>query len=267
MSAIPAPTYDVVMLEAILTSVRARLAPVVAAEAALRERAAAAPAARDFAGALRRDGLAVIAEIKRRSPSAGPIDEGLDPAARASAYAAGGAAALSVLTERDHFGGSLDDLAAARGAVALPVLRKDFVVHPAQVWQARAHGADAVLLIVAILDDAALAQLLATAADAGMAALVEVHTAGEADRAVAHGARIIGVNNRDLSTFSVDLATAERLRPALPDDVVAVAESGVSDPRGAARMAAAGYDAILVGEALVRSADPASTVRGLRGAR
>jgi indole-3-glycerol phosphate synthase len=209
----------------------------------------------------------VVAELKRRSPSAGDIDPGLDAASRAAAYEAGGAAAVSILTESEHFGGSLADLSAARAAVGLPVLRKDFVLHPAQIWQARAHDADAVLLIAAVLDDRRLSELVETATGAGMAALVEVHTAEEAQRAGAIGASLVGVNNRDLATFRVDLSVAERLRAELPDGAVAVAESGVSSPEGAARMAAAGYDAVLVGEALVRAADPARLVRRLREAR
>jgi indole-3-glycerol phosphate synthase len=190
----------------------------------------------------------------------------IDPAAQAARYAAGGAAAVSVLTEPDYFGGSLEDLEAVRAAVDLPVLRKDFVVHPAQVWEARVAGADAVLLIAAVLGDADLGSLLEVVAAAGLAALVEVHDAAEVGRAVASGARVVGVNNRDLRTFVTDLSTAERLAPLLHGVPVRVAESGVSDPRGAARMAAAGYDAVLVGEALVRAADPGALVAELRAA-
>ncbi|MBU1865409.1 MAG: indole-3-glycerol phosphate synthase TrpC [Actinobacteria bacterium] len=255
------------MLDGIVASVRARLAPVVAAIDDLRDAALATPAPRDLEAALRVPDLSVIAEIKRRSPSRGVIDAGLIPAQRAAAYQKGGAAAVSVLTEPDHFSGSLTDLAAVRKAVGVPVLRKDFLLHPAQVWESRASGADAVLLIVAILDDRRLADLLATAERAGLAALVEVHDEAEAERARNAGARIIGVNNRDLATFTVDPATAERVRPLLEGGVVAVAESGVSDPAGAARMADAGYDAILVGEAAVRSGDPAGFVASLREGR
>jgi indole-3-glycerol phosphate synthase len=254
------------MLEPILESVRRRIGDVAAAAEDLRARAAEMAPARDFAAALRPPGLAVIAEIKRRSPSVGPIDPELDPALRATAYETGGAAALSVLTEPAHFGGSLADLEAARRSVGVPVLRKDFVLHSSQVWEARAAGADAVLLIAAALGDRELDGLLATAREAGMAALVEVHTADEARRAAAAGASVVGVNNRDLTTFRVELATAERLRPQLPEGAVTVAESGVSTPEAAARMAAAGYDAVLVGEALVRSEDPAEQVRLLREA-
>ena len=255
------------MLEDIVASVRNRLGPVIADAVRLREAASSAPPARPFDAALQADGLAVIAEVKRRSPSRGVIDPDLDPAARAVSYEEGGAAAVSVLTEPDHFAGSLDDLRTVRGAVGLPVLRKDFVVHPAQIWDARAAGADAVLLIVAILDDDELAALVEEAGATGLAALVEVHTGEEAARALGAGASIVGVNNRNLATFDVDLTTAERIRPLLGDGVVTVAESGVSGPEGAARMAGAGYDAILVGEAAVRSSDPAGFVAALRGAR
>ncbi len=254
------------MLQPILDSVRRRLPAVVASRPRLEAAAAAAPAARDLAAALAAPGLQVIAEVKRRSPSAGSLAPALDPAAQAAAYQAGGAAAVSVLTEPDHFGGSLDDLRAVRDAVDLPILRKDFTLHPAQVWEARAAGADAVLLIAAVLDDEDLAALLAAAAAAGLAALVEVHTAAEARRAAAAGAGLVGVNNRDLATFRVDLATAEAIAPELPPDAVRVAESGIGDAAGAARMARAGYHAVLVGEALVRAADPAALVAELRSA-
>lgn len=254
------------MLEPILTSVRSHLGDVVAAEPEWRAAARRAPAVRDMVRALAGPGLSVIAEVKRRSPSAGPIDAGLDPASRAVAYEAGGAAAVSVLTEADHFGGTPQDLIEARTAIALPVLRKDFILHPAQVWQTRAIGADAVLLIAAILDDEQLATLYRAATDAGLAALIEVHTPDEARRIASLEPDLVGVNNRDLATFAVDLAVAERIREELPEGAVCVAESGVSSPEGAARMAAAGYDAILVGEALVRSPDPARLTAALREA-
>ncbi len=254
------------MLEAILQSVRARLGEVIDAEDELRARARRRVDHRDFVASLTTSGLSVIAEIKRRSPSAGPIDLGLDVAARASAYRDGGASCLSVLTEPDHFGGSFEDLELAREASGLPVLCKGFLLHPAQVWQAAAAGADAVLLIAAVLDDDTLGALLAEAGAAKVVALVEVHSEEEARRLAAFEVELIGVNNRDLGTFAVDLGTAERLRRLFPPDVTAVAESGVSSPEGAARMAAAGYDAILVGEALVRSPEPAALVARLRGA-
>ncbi len=256
--------YHGTMLGEIVASVRSRLPDVRARRGALQRAAEASDPPRDFKAALTRPGLAVIAEIKRRSPSAGMLAGDLDPPRWALRYEEGGAAAISVLTEPDYFAGSLHDLEAVRDTVGLPLLRKDFIVEPAQVWEARAHGADAVLLIVAILSDAELAELMAETREAGMAALVEAHTAAEADRALSAGADVIGVNNRDLTTFVTDLATAEAVAPRLGPDVVRVAESGVSDPASAARMAIAGYDAILVGEALVRSEDPAALIAALR---
>ncbi len=254
------------MLQPIVDSTRHRVAKLAPYEDELRERAAIRTSARDFAAALAAPGLQVIAEIKRRSPSAGPIAPDLDAAAQAKEYVAGGAAAISVLTEPDHFDGSLADLEAVRAAVDVPVLRKDFTVDAVQIWEAAAAGADAVLLIVAILDDADLGALLETARRAGVAALVEAHTLGEVDRALRSGASIIGVNNRDLTTFVTDLATAETAAGSLTETSLTVAESGVSDPAGAARMAAAGYDAILVGEAAVRADDPAQFIASLRDA-
>lgn len=232
----------------------------------LQTRARSADPVRSLEAALSVDGLSVLAEIKRRSPSAGGIAPDLDPVTQGTAYEAGGCAAISVLTEPEFFDGSLEDLTAVRSSVAVPVLRKDFTRDPAQVVEARAWGADAVLLILAALDDATFAACLATATGLGMDAIVEVHTEAEARRAVASGARIVGVNNRDLSTFRTDLAVAEAIAPIIADAPVRIAESGVSTVEGAARMAAAGYDAILVGEALVRHPDPAAFVRGLRGA-
>jgi indole-3-glycerol phosphate synthase len=237
-----------------------RRAGVLEAEAGSR------PAARDFAGALRRpDGrLAVIAEIKRRSPSKGALAPDLDPAAIARRYATGGAAALSVLTDGPYFDGSLSDLAAAREAVALPVLRKDFTLDPIQVVEARAAGADAVLLITAALsDDGVLADLAATAAGLGLAALVEVDDEAGLERALNAGATLVGVTNRDLRTFGEDLSTAERLAAAIPAGVVAVAESAIRSPADAQRMAEAGFDAVLVGEALVKAPDPEAAVASL----
>ena len=227
--------------------------------------ASSAAPARSLADALRAGGLSVIAEIKRRSPSAGDIDTALDPAAQALAYAAGGASAISVLTEPEFFGGSLADLASVRSVVDVPVLRKDFTLDAAQIWEARAAGADAVLLIVAALSDMLLSELIGVARDVGVDAIVEAHTRDEARTALDAGARTVGVNNRDLATFITDLSVAESVAEMLPSDVVTVAESGVSDVEGARRMREAGYDAILVGEALVRSDDPAAFVRELKG--
>lgn len=231
----------------------------------LRARARDAAPARDFVSALTGPGLGVVAEVKRRSPSKGDLARDLDPAAQASLYGEGGAVAVSVLTEPSAFGGSLADLAAVRRACDLPVLRKDFTVDAAQIWEARAASADAVLLIVAVLDDADLARLLDTADEAGVTALVEVHTEEEVERARRAGAAVIGVNNRDLTTFRVDLGTAERLGPLL-DGCVRIAESGIAGPEDASRMAEAGYDAVLVGESLVRAPDPAGLVRRIAAA-
>lgn len=220
---------------------------------------------RDFAAALARPGLSVIAEFKRRSPSRGLLAESLDPALVARAYEAGGAGSMSVLTDREFFGGSEADLQAARAAVCLPVIRKDFTIDEYQVHEARAIGADAVLLIVRILDDALLRELLAAAAGLGLAALVETHTADEVDRALAAGARIIGVNSRDLDTFEVRLDAALALRPRI-GDAIAVAESGIQTADDARRVRAAGFDAILVGESLVRAGDPQAKIAELLGA-
>lgn len=222
--------------------------------------------ARDFTAALANPGLSVIAEIKRRSPSAGDINVDMDPVRQARSYEIGGADAISVLTEPHFFGGSLDDLRTVREAVSIPVLRKDFTRRPSQIWEARAAGADAVLLIVAALTDTALTELLAVAREAAIGAIVEAHTDAEVIRAVDAGAEVIGVNNRDLHTFVTDLAVAERAAALLPSSCLSIAESGVSDPDGARRMGAAGYDAILVGEALVRSPEPSALLASLKAA-
>lgn len=215
----------------------------------------------NFMTALQSEGLGIIAEVKRRSPSRGVIDPDLDPAAQASAYEAGGSVAVSVLTEPHYFSGSVEDLMAVKTRIDLPVLRKDFVVDPVQVIQARAIGADAILLIMACLTDRQATDLIDEAARWKLDVLVEAHTGDEARRAVGCGAKIVGVNNRDLSTFDVDLAMAERIAPLLPADVVRVAESGIWTVDDARRMGAAGFDAVLVGEALVRSDDPGALIR------
>ena len=220
---------------------------------------------RDFAGALQAPGLSVIAELKRKSPSAGTLGGGADPAEVALSYEAGGAAALSVLTDGPHFGGSAEDLIAAHEAVALPVLRKDFTVDPRDVVDARAMGADCVLLIVAALDDHELQSLLALARDLALGALVEVHDESELDRALQAGADLIGVNQRDLRTFEVDTERAVRVANRIPAGVVAVAESGVTGPEDAERLAAAGYDAILVGQSVVTADDRVGAVARLSG--
>jgi indole-3-glycerol phosphate synthase len=209
-------------------------------------------------------GLAVIAEVKRRSPSKGDLAPHLDPAALAADYARGGASCLSVLTDEDFFAGSAADLAAARGAVSLPVLRKDFTVAAADVCDARLIGADAVLLIAAALDDAELADFATLAGELGLDALVEIHDEAELERALVINADLVGVNQRDLVTFEVDQDRAVRMAPMMPAGVVRVAESGIRGPHDAAVLAAAGYHAVLVGESLVRAGDPAAGVRALR---
>ncbi len=234
----------------------------------LRATATACPPARPFADAIAAGaGISVIAEVKRASPSKGPIAPDLDPAATAAAYAAGGASCLSVLTDEQFFGGSPTDLIAARAATALPVLRKDFTVGVADVCDARLMGADAVLLIAAALSPSELLQLSAVARDVGLDALVEVHDEAEAEAAIGAGATLVGVNQRDLVTFEVDTARAERVARVLPPGIVSVAESGIRRPDDAARLADAGFDAVLVGEWLVTASDPAAAVAALRSAR
>jgi len=223
-----------------------------------------APPVRPFGDALARPGrVNVIAEHKRRSPSRGAIREDLAPVDVARRYEAAGAIAISVLTDESFFGGRLDHLVQARAAVALPVLRKDFVLDPWQVWEARAAGADAVLLIVAALTDAELRGLLGVAREAGVDALVEVHDPSELARALAAGSRIVGVNNRDLKTLAVSLQPALSLAPAIPDDVVAVAESGIRTSADLVRLRDAGFDAFLVGERLMSAPDPGEALREL----
>jgi indole-3-glycerol phosphate synthase len=221
---------------------------------------------RDLRQALARPGeVTVIAEVKRRSPGAGVIRPDLDPAALAGGYQSRGAAAVSVLTDADYFGGSLDDLRLVRGAVGLPVLRKDFVIDELQVAEARGAGADAVLLIVRILDDASLARLSQAALDHGLTALVEVHDEQELERALAAGAGVIGVNNRDLATFTTDLEVTLRLLPRIPGDVVVVSESGIRRRADVERLGEHGVHAVLVGESVLRAADPAEAVASLTG--
>jgi indole-3-glycerol phosphate synthase len=230
--------------------------------------ARALPPARGFGAAITRaaaDGtLGVISEIKRRSPSKGDLHADLVPEQLAAAYQAGGATCLSVLTDEVYFGGSAADLMAARAAVAVPVLRKDFTVSAADVADARLMGADCVLLIAAALDDRELADFHALALELGLDALVEIHDEPELERAMALGATLVGVNQRDLVTFQVDTARAARLAPLMPAGVVRVAESGVRGPDDAAELAAAGYHAVLVGESLVTAGDPTAGVAALR---
>jgi len=231
--------------------------------------AQAAPPTRSLAQALRGPSLGLIAEVKRASPSRGVLRADLDAQALARTYASGGAAAISVLTEEQHFQGSLGDLEAVRavldgrGGPRPPVLRKDFLFDAYHLFEARAYGADAVLLIVAILDPALLAELLALARTLGLECLVEVHDERELEWALAADAQIIGINNRDLRTFEVDLAVSERLRPLIPRDRVVVAESGIHTRADVQRLRALGVNAVLIGEALVTAGDPAAKIREL----
>lgn len=221
--------------------------------------------ARDPMPHFRAPGSSVIAEVKRRSPSKGDLADIPDPAALARAYAAGGAAAISVLTEERRFGGSIDDLRAVRAAVDTPLLRKDFMVEPYQLLEARAAGADLVLLIVAAVDDDTLRRLHDGARELGLTVLVEVHDEAETERAVALGAELVGVNARNLKTLAVDDATFGRLAPLVPPDRVLVAESGISRPADVARFVSEGARVVLVGEALVRDGDPENAVRAMTG--
>ncbi len=234
-------------------------------EADVRAALADAPAPRDPMPHLRGAGSSVIAEVKRRSPSKGELAGIPDPAALAQQYAAGGAAAISVLTEERRFGGSLDDLRAVRAAVDTPLLRKDFMVEPYQVLEARAAGADLVLLIVAALDDGDLRRLHDLAGELGMAVLVEVHDEAETERAVDLGAELVGVNARNLKTLAVDPGTFGRLAPLVPDDRVLVAESGITGVDDVVRFVGEGARAVLVGEALVKDGDPMAAVREMTG--
>ena len=252
-------------LEGLMVSAQERVGRLRPQARELERRAAEAPAPRHF-GAPRPDGsVGVIAEVKRRSPSVGAIREALDAAVHARAYAAGGAVAISVLTEEKHFGGSLDDLKRVVEAVTLPVLRKDFLLDELQLLEARAAGAAAVLVIARILPLVRLLDLTREARWLGLGALVEVHTADELDAALSVGATVVGVNARDLDTFAVDLATAERLLPAVPPEVVAVVESGIETRRDVERMAQAGAYHVLVGTSIARADDPAAAVRSLVG--
>jgi indole-3-glycerol phosphate synthase len=231
--------------------------------AGIKKLAAAAPPPRDVLAALREPGIGVIAEVKRRSPSKGALANIPDPAVLAKSYAENGARVISVLTEQRRFGGSLADLDAVRAVVDVPILRKDFVVTPYQVHEARAHGADLVLLIVAALEQNVLDSLLDRVESLGMTALVEVHTEEEADRALEAGAKVIGVNSRNLHTLEVNRSVFGELAPGLPNDVLRIAESGVRGPSDLLTYAGWGADAVLVGEGLVTSGDPGAAVRGL----
>jgi indole-3-glycerol phosphate synthase len=253
------------VLDEILDGVRVDLAERQAAVSLdeLKERAARVPSALDGVAALGGDGVTVIAEVKRSSPSRGALADIPDPAALAAEYEAGGAHAISVLTEQRRFGGSLDDLVAVRAAVDIPVLRKDFIVSSYQLWEARAAGADLALLIVAALEQNALVSLIERAESIGLTPLVEVHDADEVARAADAGARIIGVNARDLRTLQVDRDQFGKVAPLIPSGIVRVAESGVRGPHDLIAYANAGADAVLVGESLVTGKDPRSAVNDL----
>ena len=253
------------ILDEILAAKREEVARLQLFRSAIRAQAEEAPPPRGFESALRKPAeVAVIAEFKRRSPSAGDINPWAQVAGVASVYAAAGAAAISILTDEPYFGGSLDDLRSARGATGVPVLRKDFTLDPVQLYEARAAGADAVLLIVRALDDARLRELLELSAELGLAALVEAHDEQEIERALEADARILGVNARDLATFEVDLERSMRLIEGLPADVVAVAESGIRSSEDAAAAGRAGADAVLVGGWLM-AGDPGTGVEALVG--
>ena len=245
-----------VTLDEILSTTRGRLPDLRARRAAVERAAADAPRPPSLAAALRGDRVAVIAEVKRRSPSAGAIREDLDPAERAERYARHGAAAISVLTDGPFFGGSLDDLRAAVGRTVVPVLRKDFILDELQIIEARGAGAAAVLLIVRALSQARLAALLGCVADARLEALVEVHTAVELTRALDAGAAVLGVNSRDLDTFRIDTSAAWTILGSVPAGSLAVAESGMAAVADVAAAAAAGADAVLIGTALSSAAEP-----------
>lgn len=253
------------VLDEILEGVRADLADrqrSVSLEQ-LKDKARRAPSPRDALAGLKAEGVSVIAEVKRASPSRGEMAAIDDPAALAADYEAGGARVISVLTEQRRFGGSLDDLAAVRRAVQVPLLRKDFVVSSYQLWEARAHGADMVLLIVAALEQSALVSLVERALSIGLLPLVEVHADEELERAIDAGATVIGVNARNLATLEVDRSIFGRLAGRIPEGIVKIAESGVRGPHDLLAYAAAGADAVLVGESLVTEKDPKSAVADL----
>jgi len=262
---------SVTYLDAILVWHRERVSQDARPIEALLAQARTMPPARPFESTLRAaddsgPGLAVIAEIKRRSPSKGLLAPDLNAGSLAQAYERGGAACLSVLTDAPHFGGSPADLQETRAATSLPALRKDFTIGVGDVADARLMGADAVLLIVAALVQPLLVDLVAVARELGLDPLVECHDEDEVERALSAGATLVGVNQRDLTTFQVDRARAERLAKLLPDTVVKVAESGIDGPDCCRRLADAGFTAVLVGEHLVRSGDPAAAVQSLLGA-
>ncbi len=257
------------ILDRIVAHKRGELAAAQAAVplAELKARLRDAPPPRDFLGALRGERISLIAEVKKASPSRGLLRADFDPVKLAETYAACGASAISVLTDEEHFQGSLAHLAAIRAALSdgPPLLRKDFLFESYQLWEARCHGADAVLLITAILEQPLLEALIREARALGLTTLVEVHAEPEMERALAAGANPIGITNRDLRTFEVDLATTERIAPMVPAGVTLVAESGIFTRDDIGRMASCGVSAVLIGEALVTAPDPGAKVRELLG--
>lgn len=253
------------MLEEIVDGVRADLGERMESRPLdqVKERAERMPHAIDAEAVLRGPGIGVIAEVKRASPSKGDLAPIEDPAALARDYESGGARCISVLTEQRRFAGSLDDLRAVRCAVEIPILRKDFIVSSYQIWEARAYGADLVLLIVAALEQSALVSLVERTRSLGMTPLVEVHAPDEVSRAIDAGASVIGVNARNLATLEVDTTTFERVAPLIPDTSVRIAESGIRGPRDLIAYAEFGADAVLVGESLVTGGDPRASVQDL----
>lgn len=260
-----AETKSGTVLSRVIESRRAEVArrKRIMPEPMLRIAAGKAGAPRDFAGALARDQVNVIAEIKKASPSAGVLRRDFEPAALARGFEGAGAAVLSVLTEEENFQGALAHLRDARAAVGLPVLRKDFIVDTWQVWEARAANADSFLLIAATLDNETLAELLALGRELGMEPLVEVHIADELERVLAVDARIVGVNNRNLHTLEVRVGTSLELIEMIPQDCIAVSESGLRSAEDLRKLRAAGFDAFLIGESLMREADPGAALQRL----
>jgi indole-3-glycerol phosphate synthase len=263
----PSPTRTADILERIVAARRRWLATQrqTTPAAKLEERAASAPPPRDFAAALTRDGINVVAELKKASPSRGLLRAAYNPAALAPGLEQAGAVALSVVTEPDYFQGSLEDLTVARQVTEVPVLRKDFLFDPYQIYEARAAGADAFLLIAAILTAGDLRRLITVGKQLGMAALVEAHTEEELGRALEAGAEIVGINNRNLKTFEVSVESSLRLIEQVPEERVAVSESGLSSAAELQRLRRAGFDAFLIGERLMQAADPAAALRELLG--
>ena len=265
MQAFPAWSPPGGTLGQIVAETRQRVDDLKKRRRALEADAAKRPVPPPFAAALRRTDVAVIAELKRRSPSRGAINSTLSPAAQASAYHMGGASAISVLTEPRHFGGSPEDLLSACAATPVPVLKKDFHIDMIQLVEARGLGASAVLLIARALDPASLSLLAGEAQQLGVEPFIEVRSEGELERALATGATVIGVNSRDLESLAIDIAVTEHLLPLIPRSLVAVAESGVRSRADVERVARCGADAVLVGSALSGATDPTAAVRGLAG--